>query len=150
MYNDKQNPQILGNICKDLCKASGNYETYKSYKLSGRYDPGSGVESRDDVQKAYIDFKTVLVFQDRHNSSQKFVLKSQKKYFQDVDTHMDFDFVEKSVSGQLDFLIEYIETTLKSKFGLDLGNQSGEWLRLYKKHPELALDKLDKYSDKVC
>lgn len=154
LYNDPKNPLILGSMCSDLCQKRGKFETYKSFKLSGRYNPEGREEelkkNKGAGNKAYFDYKSVLVYENRHNSSIKFVLKSRKKYFLDVDTHMDFDFAEQNLNSQLDFLMDYITTTLKSKFNIDIDNTSSrEWLRLFKKNPQLAVEKIDKYADKV-
>lgn len=150
---------ILGSMCAELCKKRDGkyYEAYKNYILSGRYKPEGEMEimkknseTGAGANKAYVDFKSVLVYEHKHNTSLKFVLKSRKKYFLDVDTHMDFDFADQPLDQQLDFLVEYIETTLKNKYDIDVDrNVSHEWLRLFKKNPQLAVDKIDKYADKV-
>lgn len=149
MFNDKENPVVLGSMCKELCKTRNNYAAFMTYQLSGRYDPEPEFSNKHN-DNLYTDFKTVLIFEDgKRNESKKFVLKSGKKFFLDVDTHMDFDFAEKSINEQLDFLAEYIESSLKRKFDFDVDKSYRDWLRRFKKNSKMALENIEKYADKV-
>lgn len=153
-YNDKYNKLVIGSMCDELCKPRNNYETYKSYKLVDCYNPDINKAANHDFNRIYTDYKTVLIFENRGESKKKseslkkFVLKSRKKYFLDFDTHMDFDFKEKPINEQLEFLIDYIETTLQSKFDLKLDKDDRDWQRIFKTNSRLALDNLDKYANK--
>ena len=50
------------------------------------------------------------------DNPKKLVLKSRRKHFLDFDTHMDFDFEEKTIIQQIEYLVSTFESTLKNQF----------------------------------
>jgi len=118
-YNeDQKNKLVLGNICSNLCNPSNKYEYYKNYKLTNCFNQ----KSFDEFGEAYDAFKVVLIYETFGSSDnpKKLVLKSRRKHFLDFDTHMDFDFEEKTIIQQIEYLVSTFESTLKNQFGIQM------------------------------
>ena len=143
MYSNKK--LVTGNLCNSLCNSKNEFRFLEDYKLVGCYR--NGIEENQGYQDRYaeVEFKTVLVYElvtksGKSNKASKIVLKSRHKSFYDFDTHIDYDFKEKSIYEQLKFLITLIQTTIQSNFGVKVNNDMIDWLAGYLKNETQKYD----------
>lgn len=73
----------------------------------------------------------------------KFVLKSRHQSYLDFDTHMEFNFKDKSIKDQLNYLLNYIRSALYTNFGVSVHKEAVE--SLAKETPKRDVTKKDLY-----
>lgn len=146
LYHSHESLTVLGSLCPVLCSPKNKFELLNEYKLVDCYNP-KPIKSDDKIIELYDAYKAVLIYEliDQENNvsgkPKRLVLKSRHKYYFDFDTHLDFDFQEKSIIEQLKFLYDYFEITLDSKIGIKISKDAKLWLDDYTKNP--SLDKID-------
>ena len=135
---------VIGTMCTDLC-------VRKKYKLVDCYSPSTSERNPAGVfaQQPLDMSKTVLVYEriesddvsNKNESPQRFVLKSSKRSFLDFDyRNLDFDLDQKPVVKQLEILVNHLNWVLKRNYGSGIDRDAFQWLRLYKKSPDLVIN----------
>jgi hypothetical protein len=74
----------------------------------------------------------------------RMVLKSRNRYYLDFSGTLDFDFNKNSVLNQLKILAAHFESTLSTKFGVQIDLNVSVWLENYSKNPKSVLDTMHK------
>lgn len=141
-------------MCHDICDEKNKLERIlDGYKLVDCYS----VKPRSDNELfyKYDDYKSVFIYELDKSSSRperdqnvtrprRIVLKSRKKSFYEFDTYLDFDFNKKPVLEQLDYLSTYIQSTLSSKFSIELNSNISQWVKEYAANPNQTLNTMHK------
>jgi hypothetical protein len=148
--------QVQGSICAELCKKSNLFAFYKNYELIDCYNlrPVKG-SSGNEIFEMYDQYKAVFTYQLKRQEPllqsnvspkvpERIVLKSRNRYFFDFDSHLDFDFNQKKIEDQLEYLIGFFEGTLNVKFGIELDPAAREWLKIYKQDANKVLSTANK------
>ncbi|CAF0729418.1 unnamed protein product [Brachionus calyciflorus] len=145
--NKENKDMIVGNICSDICDPKNLYEFYKNYRLSDCY-----VKPQDKDRQFFTESKSVLIYelQDKtensdQNQPKKLVFKSSNKYYLDFDTHLDYDFRQKTILEQLEYLQNFIDSTLYTKFDIQIDKKYFQtWSNQYTKDPIDAVEQIKK------
>lgn len=140
-------------MCESLCDPVNKYEFYMDYKLVDCFNQKPTKDENNRVFEIYDEFKAVLVYELANKNGERtknrkrpnrLVLKSRQKFFLDFDTHLEFDFKEKPIFDQLEYLSAYFESTLESKYGVKIDKKNFQtWLDKYKEEPDVALLDID-------
>jgi hypothetical protein len=145
--------QRNGILCSHLCKKENKFEILKDYKLIDCYS----FESSSENIHFRNAFKSVFVYElQSENAKEKsgdssdltqpkrMVLKSRNRYYFDFGSNLDFDFNTKSVIDQLKLLAANFESTLNTKFGIQIDSNVSKWLENYSQNPKSVLDTMHK------
>ena len=84
---------------------------------------------------------------DHIRNPKQLVLKSRHRHFLDFDTHLEFDLEDKPIVNQLKVLVDHIESTLKTKFGIDISQDVKLWIQKLELNTEKIRD-LERQVDK--
>ena len=130
---------VMGTMCSEMC-------THKRFKLVDCHNPTVAERNPAGVFDQHHDLsKTVLIYERKDagekNESRRFVFKSRKRSFLDFDYRsLDFDLDQKPVVKQLEILVNHLDSVLKRIYGSGLDRDAFQWLRLYKKNPDLVIN----------
>jgi hypothetical protein len=134
-------------MCYSLCDPKNKFKYFDSYKLVGCYKNDMDDNHNQGIE--FQEFKTVLVYEIANKESisnenpEILVLKSSHKSFFDFDTHIDYDFRDKSINEQLKFLVTLIRSTLQTNYGVKVDQAIDDWVENYLKNSDSVSFKIN-------